>query len=127
MAFDKAKSLEAARKYIAKGSLDKAIKELLQVVAAEPADVRVWLQLGDLYAKKGAKREAIDAYLRVAHSYEAQGFFLKAVAVYKQTVELDSRRLEVMLKLADLHHRLGLTSDAVRYEDLAAQLQAQPK
>jgi len=123
MAFDKAKALEAARKYAAKGSVDKAIKELLHVVAADPNDVRVWLQLGDLYAKKGSKREAIDAYLRVAQSYEGQGFFLKAVAVYKQTVELDGQRVEVMVKLAELHHKLGLTSDAVRYEDLAAKLQ----
>ena len=123
MAFDKAKALEAAQKYAAKGSVDKAIKELLHVVAADPNDVRVWLQLGDLYAKKGTKREAMDAYLRVAQSYEAQGFFLKAVAVYKQTVEIDAKRVDVIVKLAELHHKLGLTSDAVRYEDLAARLQ----
>ena len=122
MAFDKAKAMEAARKYAGKGQAAKAVKELLRVVEADPNDVRVWLEIGDLRAKTGSNREAIDAYLGAAEIYEAQGFFLKAVAVHKQIIQLDPQHGASMRKLADLHHRLGLTSDAVRYEDLAARL-----
>src|SRR6185436_12553382 len=102
MAFNKGKVLESARKYAAKGQNDKAVKELLLVVREDPNDVRIWLELGDLQVKREAKREAIDAYLRAASFYEGQGFFLKSVAVYKQVHELDSQRVEVIAKLAEL-------------------------
>jgi len=52
--------MDAARKYVEKGQTDRAIKEYLKVVDHDPKDVRVWLKIGDLYAKKGAKQEATD-------------------------------------------------------------------
>ncbi|HUS33291.1 MAG TPA: tetratricopeptide repeat protein, partial [Kofleriaceae bacterium] len=103
------------------GQIDKAVKEYLRIVQEDPKDVRGWLKIGDLYAKKGAKQDATDTYLKVARFYHDQGFFLKAVAVYKQILKLDPRLVDVILKLAELYRQLGLMSDAMQhYESVAA-------
>lgn len=121
MALNKEKVMDAARKFVDKGQIDKAVKEYLRIVQEDPKDVRVWLKIGDLYAKKGAKQEATDAYLKVARFYHDQGFFLKAVAAYKQVLKLDPRLIAVLQRLAELYQQLGLTSDAVQhYESVAA-------
>jgi pilus assembly protein FimV len=121
VAFNKEKVMDAARKFVDKGQIDKAVKEYLRIVQEDPRDVRVWLKIGDLYAKKGAKQDATDTYLKVARFYHEQGFFLKAVAVYKQILKLDPRLVDVILKLAELYRQLGLMSDAMQhYESVAA-------
>lgn len=121
MAFNKEKVMDAARKFVDKGQIDKAVKEYLRIVNEDPKDVRVWLKIGDLYAKKGAKQDAIETYLKVARFYHEQGFFLKAVAVYKQILKLDPRLVDVILKLAELYRQLGLMTDAMQhFESVAA-------
>ncbi len=121
MAFNKEKVMDAARKFVDKGQIDKAVKEYLRIVNEDPKDVRVWLKIGDLYAKKGAKQDATETYLKVARFYHEQGFFLKAVAVYKQILKLDPRLVDVILKLAELYRQLGLMSDAMQhFESVAA-------
>ncbi len=120
MAINKNKVMDAARKARDKGQIDKAIKEYLKIVREDPKDVRVWLKIGDLYAKKSAKAEATETYLRVAKFYSEQGFYLKAVAVYKQILKLDPRLVEVNLKLAELYRQLGLLSDAMQHFEMVA-------
>jgi pilus assembly protein FimV len=120
MAINKNKLMDAARKARDKGQVDKAIKEYLKIVKEDPKDVRVWLKIGDLYAKKGAKAEATETYLKVAKFYSEQGFYLKAVAVYKQILKLDPRLVEVNLKLAELYRQLGLLSDAMQHFEMVA-------
>ncbi|HEY4182723.1 MAG TPA: tetratricopeptide repeat protein [Kofleriaceae bacterium] len=113
--------MDAARKFVDKGQIDKAVKEYLRIVSEDPKDVRVWLKIGDLYAKKGAKQDAIETYLKVARFYAEQGFFLKAVAVYKQILKLDPRLVDVILKLAELYRQLGQMSEAMQhFESVAA-------
>jgi len=128
MAFNKTKVMDSARKYVEKGQVDRAIREYLRVVREDPKDVRVWLKIGDLYAKKGAKQDATETYLKVAKFYSEQGFYLKAVAVYKQILKLDSRLVEVNLKLAELYRQLGLLSDAMQhFEKVAAHFHREGK
>ncbi len=121
MATNKDKLIASAQKLVEKGSLDKAIKEYLKVVEADEKDVRIWLKIGDLYSKIGKKQEATETYERVANFYSEQGFYLKAVAVYKQILKIDPRLVEVNQKLAELYKQLGLLSDAMhQFEALAS-------
>ena len=121
MALDRNKVLEAAQKYLAKGNYDKAIAEYQKLYDADPKDVRTLLKIGDLYTRKGALREAIEAYMGVATAYGQTGFAQKAVAVYKQVIKLQPGYIEPYQRLADNFEALGLTSDAIAtYEQLAA-------
>src|SRR4029077_13699741 len=113
--------MDTARKFVEKNQIDKAVKEYLRIVHEDPKDVRAWLKIGDLYAKKGAKQEATETYLKVARFYHEQAFFLKAVAVYKQILKLDPRLVDVILKLAELFCHLALISDGMQhFESVAA-------
>ena len=97
------------------GQIRNAINEYLQIVRENPKDVRVWLRIGDLYTKTGAKQDATDTYLRVARFYHEQGFFLKAVAVYKQILKLDPSLVDVRRTLSELYRQLGLVTEAMLY------------
>ncbi|MCB9603390.1 MAG: tetratricopeptide repeat protein [Sandaracinus sp.] len=120
MAVDRTKVLAAAQKHLAKGAYDRAIAEYQKLVEADPRDVRTLLKIGDLYTRKGANREATDTYHKVAEHYATQGFFLKAVAVYKQILKLQPGRLDITLRLAEMYENLQLVSDALQtYEQVA--------
>lgn len=121
MATNKEKQIAGAQKLVEKGQFEKAIREYLKVVADDDKDVRIWLKIGDLYAKLGKKPEAAETYSKVAQFYSDQGFYLKAVAVYKQILKIEPRLVDVNQKLAELYKQLGLLSDAMQqYEAVAA-------
>ena len=120
MALNRTKVLEAAQKYLGKAQYDKAIVEYKKLVEADPRDVRTWLKIGDLYTRKGSRSEACDTYGRVASHYADQGFFLKAVAVYKQILKLEPGRVEIvtganlpmLIKFANLDKQVDLAEAA---------------
>ncbi|UCH29180.1 MAG: tetratricopeptide repeat protein, partial [Myxococcales bacterium] len=99
MGINRNKVLDAARKHQSRGQYDKAIAQYKKLVDADKRDVRSLLKIGDLYVRKGDRGSAIDTYQNVADHYAAQGFFLKAIAVYKQILKLDPSRLDAQVKL----------------------------
>ena len=113
MALDKNKIIAEATKLVQKGAFDKAIKTYERILAEDPKDVRILLKVGELHQKKGDDHSAAEAFTRVAETYAEQGFFLKAVAVYKQIVKLDPEEVRVNERLAALYQQLGLLSDAM--------------
>ncbi|WNG29636.1 hypothetical protein F0U62_40780 [Cystobacter fuscus] len=117
---DKNKIIEAAAKLVAKGAYDKAIKEYQKVLDADPKDGRVLQKMGELFQKKNDNVQAAFYFTKVAEGYSADGFFLKAVALYKQVLKLNPNLLEVNLKLAELHQQLGLMSEAMAYFQIVA-------
>ncbi|HME68986.1 MAG TPA: tetratricopeptide repeat protein [Myxococcota bacterium] len=120
MAINKRKILEAAQKFLQKGSLDKALKEYQTLLQADPRDSNSRLKLGDIHLKLGQKDEAIAAYLKVAEQFMKDGFDAKAVALYKQITKIDANRSDVQVPLAELYQRLGLTSEAMAALQTAA-------
>ena len=112
MAANKDKIRATAQKFLQKGQIDKAIREFQRLVDDDPKDVRTLLKIGDLQTRAGKHAEATETYSRVAQFYAEQGFFLKAVAVYKEILKIDPTLVDVNLKLAELYHQLGLLSDA---------------
>ncbi|HLL52727.1 MAG TPA: tetratricopeptide repeat protein, partial [Myxococcaceae bacterium] len=117
---DKNKIIEAAAKLVAKGAYDKAIKEYQKVLEADPKDVRVLQKMGELYQKKNENAQAAQYFIKVAESYSSDGFFLKAVALYKQVLKLNPGLIDVNLKLAELHQQLGLMSESMAYFQIVA-------
>ncbi len=114
MSFDKNKILGKAQKLIQQGKLNKAIEEYQKIVDIDPSDVRTFLKIGDLNAKLGNIEAASDTYKKVAQHYAKDGFFLKAIAVFKQILKLDPGVINVYLRLAELYNQLGLNSEAMK-------------
>lgn len=112
MITDRDRIYQAAQKYLQKGQPDKAIAEYESLVAADPTDLRALLKVGDLQLRLGNAPAAIGAYTQVAESYARDGFFLKAVAVYKQIGNLDPDNFPAAEALAGLYGQLGLTGEA---------------
>ncbi|HEX2876845.1 MAG TPA: tetratricopeptide repeat protein [Polyangiaceae bacterium] len=132
MSIEREKILQAAQKYIEKKKYDRAIVEYQRIVQEDPNDARTLLKIGDLQARLSAYPEAIATYDRVGQFYAAQGFALKAIAVYKQIRELIKKHApdladrygHIVPKLADIYTQLGLTSDALAaWDEVATRLQ----
>ena len=119
------KLLSNAQKALEKGNLTRAIKQYNKLLDLDPDDVRVRLRIGDLQARLGKRREAIETYEQVAEEYYYQGFYLKSVAVLKQILRLDSTRTDIQVKLAELYQQLNLVSDGMaQYRSVAEAFKA---
>ena len=114
LAISKRKALETAQKYVQKGAFDKALKEYLKHLKAEPDDTNARLKLGDLHLKRGDPAAAIEAYGQVALLFSKGGFDAKAVAIYKQVLRIDPEHLDAHVKLGDHFQRMSLNKDALR-------------
>ncbi len=118
MSIDRAKVVQNAQKYLAKGQLDKAIAEYNKLIKDQPKDARILLKVGDIYTRKGDTAEASNTYHQVANLYADQGFFLKAVAVYKQILKLEANQIEALRRLGEMYEMLSLVSDALSTYEL---------
>src|SRR6201988_3043202 len=112
MAFDKAKVLKAAEKFLSQGKINAAIKEYRQIVDNDADDLTTLNMLGDLYVRSGKKEEAVSCFERIAEHYGAQEFNLKAIAMYKKIERLRPRDPIIAFKLAELYASQGLVHDA---------------
>jgi tetratricopeptide (TPR) repeat protein len=112
MAFDKAKVVRAAEKFLAQGKIPAAIKEYRQIVEHDTGDFTALNMLGDLYVRQNDKQQAIQCFLRIAEHYREEGFQSKAIAMYKKIDRLNPRSPEIANKLAVLYESQGLVVDA---------------
>lgn len=131
MALDREKSLQAAQKLIEKKRFDRALEEYQRLVQDDPNDARTLLKLGDLQVRMQHSAAAMQSYDRVAKLYEAQGFAVKALAVYKQirehiqkrAPELADQFAHITPRLAKIYTQLGLKSDAIQaFDEVALRL-----
>lgn len=112
MAVDKAKLLKSAEKYIASGKIQLAVEEYQKILKENPKDWNLMIQIGDLCLKINKNADAIQHFQKVADHYYSDGFFLKAIAIYKRINKLDPSITEICIKLADLYLKQGLSMDA---------------
>src|SRR5689334_21271285 len=112
MAFDKAKVLKAAEKFLSQGKINAAIKEYRQIADNDPDDLTTLNMLGDLYVRSGKNEEAISCFERIAEHYSAQEFNLKAIAMYKKIERLRTHDPVIAYKLAGIYANQGLVHDA---------------
>jgi len=112
MAFDKAKVLKAAEKFLSQGKINAAIKEYRQIVDNDSDDLTTLNMLGDLYVRANKKEEAVACFQRIAEHFSVQEFNLKAIAMYRKIEKLRPRDPQIALKLAELYASQGLVHDA---------------
>jgi tetratricopeptide (TPR) repeat protein len=109
----KEKLLAAAQKNLLKGQIGKAIKDYEKIVEADTKDIRNRQKLAELYSRNQMPEKALETYEGVAKHYVENGFFLKALAVYKQMQKVDATQPEVYQHLAELNIKQGLVGNAL--------------
>ena len=120
MAVNREQILQSAEKLLARGKLDQALKEYLRVLEDNAKDISTLNKVGDLYVRMNRPADSIPFFTRIADFYSRDGFFLKAIAIFKKINKIDPAQLEVYDKLADLYHKQGLVQDArSQYQVLA--------
>ena len=117
----KDKTLKAAERYAQQGKFDAAINEFRKVLEAYPADLTVANTIGDLHARSGRNEDAIRQYQYVAEHFEAGGFRVKAIAMYKKVLKLDAESEIAALRLAELYARQNLIGEAAQMYGIAAE------
>ena len=120
MALNKRKVLDAARKNAQKGAKAKALKEYNKLLKEDPRDAKLLLEVGDAYRRWGQNEEAVTQYGKVAQQYRQDGFDARAVAVFKQILNLDAKNYGAYVSLSELYQRMGLDSEAVAALQAAA-------
>jgi tetratricopeptide (TPR) repeat protein len=112
--------LRSAEKHIAKGKLEPALKDYLRVLDDNPRDISTLNKVGDLYVRLNRAADSIPFFTRIAEACSLDGFFLKAIAIYRKINKLDPARLEVYERLGELYTKQGLTQDSrTQYQVLA--------
>jgi tetratricopeptide (TPR) repeat protein len=114
--------VQSAEKNLSRGRLDQALDDYLRLLKGSPNDLFGLNKAGDLCVRMGRPADAIGHFARIAELYTADGFFLKAIAIYKKINKIDPTRLDVHRRLAELYTRQGLNQDARgHYQILAEQ------
>src|SRR3954447_2462717 len=120
MAVQRDKVIASAEKLVAKGKIEPAIKEYERLLEDNPNDVNTLNRIGDLWVRINRNEEAVKVFGRIADHYSRDGFFLKAIAIYKKINKLDPSKLDIYAKLADLYGKQGLAMEAKsQYQVLA--------
>jgi tetratricopeptide (TPR) repeat protein len=120
MAVQRDKVIASAEKLVAKGKIEPAIKEYERLLDDNPNDVNTLNRIGDLWVRINRFDEAAKVFGKIAEHYSKDGFFLKAIAIYKKINKLDPSKLDIYARLADLYAKQGLAMEAKsQYQVLA--------
>lgn len=114
--------VQSAEKHLSRGRLDQALRDYLRLLDDNPKDSFALNKAGDLCVRLGRPADAIGHFARIAEQYSGDGFFLKAIAIYKKINKIDPTRLEIYEQLAELYARQGLTQDARSHYQTLAEL-----
>lgn len=121
---NKEKVLEHAKRLIDEGKFEKAIIEYRKLLDIDPKDMRIKIRIAELLARQKKVQDAVKVYQEVADSYTDDGFYLKAVTIYKNVLRLNPSLIEINFKLAELYEKMGLSKDAVyQYQILCGSLE----
>jgi len=109
---DKAQITKKAQDYVAKGQIDKAIAEW-QKLLAQRKDSSIYNAIGDLYLRKKEKEKAIEAFKETAKLFREDGFYMKAIGIYKKILNINSSDVSSLIALGELNAEKGLAGNAV--------------
>ena len=111
---DKTTYIREAQKFLAKGQIDKAIAEWEKLVKEYP-DGNNYNSIGDLFLKKGDKKNAVESFHKAANIYRQEGFALKALALFKKVLNINPADSAALYALGELSEEKELITDAIKY------------
>jgi len=109
----KDKLIEEAQRLALRGQLDKAIKTYEQVMALDPSALNHRQKLAELLVRAGRSDDARAEFEAIGKKFTSDGFYLKAIAVYKKLQGLYPGDIPITLTLASLNEKHGLVANAL--------------
>ena len=109
----KDKLIKEAQKFVLRGQFDKAAKSYEQILVLEPAAVNLRQKLAELLIKSGQNNEARKELETIGRYFSNNGFYLKAIAVYKQLQKLFPADISLSMMLAELNEKHGLVANSL--------------
>lgn len=109
----KNKLLEEAQKFSLRGQFDKAVNAYEQILELEPTAINHRQKLAELLIKCGWNDNARKELETIGSHFSKGGFYLKAIAVYKQLQKLFPADISISLTLAELNEKHGLGANAL--------------
>lgn len=119
---DRHKALQVAERLLKQGKVREALSQLEKLAVSSRGDPITLNRMGDLLAKQGRKVEAIDYYYRIAEQFTTQGFFPKAVAIYKKLLRLEPDHTDALSRLGKVYLAQKLPGEARSYLLRAAEI-----
>jgi tetratricopeptide (TPR) repeat protein len=113
--FDRESALKAAEKALKLGKVDVAIAEYVKVVEAQPRDWNSANALGDLYVRAKQVDKGLEQYTRIADHLAEEGFYSKALALFKKILKLKPDQEYALLQSGDLAAKQGTLADAKKF------------
>lgn len=107
------KLIEEAQRMTARGQLDKAVKAYEQLLTIDPSAINQRQKLAELLVKMGRAEDAREQFFTIGNGYASNGFYLKAIAVFKKLQVMFPADITITLKLAVLNQKHGLTANAL--------------
>lgn len=113
MSTKKDKLVEEAQRLALRGQLDKAIRAYEQILALDPSAIIQRQRLAELLVKAGRIDDARSEFESIGKYYSSNGFYLKAIAVYKKLQVMFPGDCDISLTLAGLNEKHGLVANAL--------------
>ncbi len=104
--------LSSAERDLARGRLDQAVRQALELADESPRDLSRLNRIGDLLVRADRIIPGVALFERVGRAYAADGFWAKAIAIYKKIRRYDPWRSDIDATLAFLYQRSGLPTGA---------------
>jgi tetratricopeptide (TPR) repeat protein len=120
------KILQQAEKLFKQGKIEASIKEYQKLVELKPDDLEIRRIIGDLYLKLNKLPDAIKQFEWISDFYLKEGFFTKAIAMYRRITRIAPQNESISIKLADLYTKQGLVIEAKQiYLEMAEEYKRQ--
>jgi len=88
--------------YLARREYDKALTAVTEALKKNPSQFNLLLRQAEILGLAGNRDKAITLYRELAEGYARDGFYAKAIALYKKILKLDPDATEVHEELARL-------------------------
>ncbi len=107
--------------YLAKREYDKALQAVAEELKRNPSQFNLLLRQAEILGLAGDREEAVRVYRELAERYAKDGFFAKAIALYKKILKLDPELEDVHQQLAKVieEHRASQRPFEERVRELA--------
>jgi cAMP-dependent protein kinase regulator len=100
-------------RYLAKKNYDEAFEVIKKELARNPNQLNLRLRLADVLDLQGNRDKAISMYRTIAEAQARDGFYARAIAVYKKILRLDPEQ--------DVHSELAHLIEDDRQTKMAGQ------